>query len=251
MNLTDNSFWDNYWKNLKIPAGIDLNFSFERCLAKSFSEILSVNPNLSLFEIGCAPGKWLTYFHKKFGYNVVGIDNSDVGCQKTRENFEKQGIRGKIYQADFLEFTPPEKYDIVLSLGVIEHFENQYLAVEQHLKWLKPNGKLIIGMPNFRGANYLIQKKIDKNLLKRHNLKIMSRQFYCNLARKFDLVCLFVKYVGGFEPALFVNLQKKHFVLRIIIKLVHFLRRYRCFDGFNTPFFSSYLLGAFVRNRIG
>ncbi|GAF75721.1 unnamed protein product, partial [marine sediment metagenome] len=124
--------WDNYWKDIQLPADIDLNFSFERCLAKAFSKILFVNPDLTLFDIGCAPGKWLIHFHKKYGYQVSGVDSSEVGCQKTIDNFKSHQVKGRIYQADFLSFTPPEKYDIVTSFGVIEHFDQPYPVLERH-----------------------------------------------------------------------------------------------------------------------
>lgn len=242
-NLTDPDFWDNFWKNTKIPAEIDLNFSFERCMAKAFSGIFEANPNLTLFEVGCAPGRWLSYFHKNFGYRISGIDNSDVGCQKTMDNFKLQEIEGKIYRADFLTFTPPEKYDIVISLGVIEHFDDPGFIVEKHLSFLAPGGKMILGMPNFRGINYLIQNKLDKDLLNKHNLKIMIPQFYRDITKRFHLSKCAIKYIGGFEPALFANLQKKNIILRIILKLARNMRRYEYFDNVNSAFFSSYLFG--------
>lgn len=250
MNLTNNIFWDNFWKKTKIPAEIDLNFSFERCMARAFSGILSINPNVTIFEIGCAPGRWLAYFNKKFSYQVSGIDYSALGCQKTRENFNTLGIKGEIYQTDFLTFTPPELYDIVVSLGVIEHFEDPYPVLKRHLDFLKPGGKLILGIPNFRGANYLIQKRLDKTLLDKHNLKIMNPYFYYTVAKRFSLTHSSVKYIDGFAPSLFFYPDKKgkiSIVLRGILKIATWMRKTSWFDEIKAPFFSSYLLGVLYK----
>jgi 2-polyprenyl-3-methyl-5-hydroxy-6-metoxy-1,4-benzoquinol methylase len=255
MSLTNQEFWDNYWENIKLPAVIDLGFYFERCLDKVFSGILKFDNNKALLEIGCAPGRWLAYFHKKYGYQVSGIDNSAIGCQKTMDNLEKQQVKGKIHLADFIEDEPLGKYDVVLSLGVIEHFENPGLALKRHLDFLKPNGRLIIGIPNFKGANYLIQKSLDKTLLDKHNLKTMNYYFYYNIARDFGLKCSHLKYITGFCPSLFFYPDKYRpgkvgFALRFILKITKWMRETAWFDNVNSPFFSGYLLGVFIKPDI-
>ena len=50
--LTSTSFWDNYWKNCKIPSIVNENFSFERCLAREFRKNLGFDlKNKSIVEI--------------------------------------------------------------------------------------------------------------------------------------------------------------------------------------------------------
>jgi len=203
MDLTDNKFWDNYWKKVKVPCRIDLTFSFDRCLEKTFSRFLNTDPSVKLIEIGCAPGRWLVYFHEKYNYQVSGIDNSETGVRKTLDNLKYHNIDRKIYKADLLKFSPPEKNDVVLSLGFIEHFEDVNKVIKKHLSLLKPDGKLILGIPNFKGINFLIQKYMYADLLAKHNIGIMSMDFFENLPQIFHLEKIFVDYIGGFEPALF------------------------------------------------
>jgi len=247
MKLTDDKFWDNYWKKVKVPCRIDLTFSFDRCLEKTFSRFLKADPNVKLIEIGCAPGRWLVYFHEKYSYQISGIDNSETGVRKTHDNLRYHNIDRKIHRADLLKFRTPGRYDVVLSLGFIEHFEEVDEVIEKHLSLLKPGGKLILGIPNFKGINFLIQKYMCADLLAKHNLRIMNRGFFENLPQRFPLERIFVGYVGGFEPALFWA-PKPNFFSRVILKALGalgLLRRNSLLDNLNSRLFSSYIIGAF------
>jgi len=216
-------------------------------LEKIFSRFLTANPNVKLIEIGCAPGRWLVYFHEKYNYQVSGIDNSEMGVQKTQDNLKYHHINGKMFKEDMFRFYPPEKYDIVLSLGFIEHFEEVDEVIEKHLSLLKPSGKLILGIPNFKGINFLIQKYMYANLLAKHNLRIMNRDFFESLPQRFPLEKIFVNYVGGFEPALFFT-PKPNVLSRVFLKILGALgliRRNSLLDNFNSRLFSSYIMGIF------
>jgi len=248
--LASNKLWDTYWERIKIPSRIDPTFSFDRCLEKTFSRFLTAAPEISLIEIGCAPGRWLVYFHEKYNYQVSGIDNSEMGVRKTQENLKYHSIDGKIYKADLFKFHPPEKYDIVVSLGFIEHFEEVDKIIKKHLSLLEPGGKLILGIPNFRGVNFLIQKYVGPEVLDKFaiNLKIMNKDFFEELPQKFPLEKIFVDYLGGFEPALFLSSDKQNILSKVILKAqgaIGLLRRKNWLDDFNSRLFSSYIIGIF------
>ena len=253
-NLASNKFWDTYWERIKIPSRIDPTFSFDRCLEKTFYRFLKADPKVKLIEIGCAPGRWLVYFHEKYNYQVSGIDNSEMGVRKTQENLEYHNIDGKIYKADLFKFDPPEKYDIVISLGFIEHFEEVDTIIEKHLALIKPGGKLILGIPNFRGVNFLIQKYLGEEVLDKHNLKIMNKGFFEGLPQRFSLEKIFVDYIGGFEPALFLPSDKQNILTKVVLRArgaIGLLRRNSWLDGFNSRLFSSYIIGIFKHLDLG
>lgn len=248
MNLASNRFWDAYWERIKIPCRIDLTFSFDRCLEKIFSRFLKADPNVKLIEIGCAPGRWLVYFHEKYNYQVTGIDNSEMGIRKTQENLKYHNIDGKIYKTGIFDFYPPEKYDVVLSLGFIEHFEEVDKVIEKHLSLLKLGGKLVLGVPNFKGINFLIQKYMCEDLLAKHNLGIMNKGFFEGLPQRFPLEKIFVDYIGGFEPTLFSPIDKPNILSKVILKALGalgLLRRNSWLDNLNSRLFSSYIIGIF------
>ena len=49
-------------------------------------------------------------------------------------------------------YNPPfreESFDLVYSLGVIEHFKNPENVISKHLDMVKSNGLVVITVPNF------------------------------------------------------------------------------------------------------
>lgn len=90
---------------------------------------------------------------------------------------------------------PNHKYDIVLSDGLVEHFKDSNKVFENHVKLLKDNGLLIIGVPN-------IKKSIFYNFFSKLNQK--SYQSFRNvtvfeleqLVKKNKLQVLFCNYLG-------------------------------------------------------
>jgi 2-polyprenyl-3-methyl-5-hydroxy-6-metoxy-1,4-benzoquinol methylase len=251
MELTEVQFWDDYWANCRLPNVVDLKFSFDRCLAKSLRNLLC-ECHGEVLEIGCAPGKWLAYLNKELGLIPYGIEYSDAGMAATKKNFEMLNLAyGNMWSGDFFQMNPPKKFDIVLSLGFIEHFSNVDEVVEQHLQWLKPGGVLVLGVPNFRGIYKIIQMILDKSLLDKHNLDIMDPIYFAEFARQRSLEIVFSGYLGSFEPSLPIA-NKGHgslsqFMVKAFLKLMRVVRGLEIFDDINHPFISSYLLTVYKK----
>ncbi len=123
-----------------------------------------------ILEIGCARSIWLPYFAKEFGFEVYGIDYSKVGCQQAKQILENEGVNGEIVCADF--FSPPESmlkaFDVVVSFGVLEHFNDSAACMAAFSTFLKPGGLLITNIPNLCGLNGLIQKMINRPVFDIH-----------------------------------------------------------------------------------
>ena len=248
MDLTETRFWENYWRNCPLPNVVDQNFSFDRCLSRGLKQYL---PQLQgeIFEIGCAPGRWLAHLAKEYGVKPNGIEYSEAGMRATLHNFEMLGIDGgEIRAGDFFAAEPEARFDAVLSLGFIEHFSDPDAVVARHLAWLKPGGVLVLGVPNFRGIYRHLQAVLDPEVLAKHNLEIMAPEYFQHLATKFQLATLHIGYLGSFEPSLPVPSKSRkglsqlmfRVMLRIGVKL-----RSRWMDDINHPWFSSYLLAIY------
>ena len=159
-------------------------------------------------EIGSAPGSYLIEFHKKFGHIPYGVDFSEQGVQLSRSLFIRHNLPPEnIIFADFLsdEFQRnfAEKFEIVYSLGVIEHYTNVEQIVKKHINLLIPGGILLISIPNFRNLNYILLNFFFKEALKMHNLNIMSKDKFLSLFNHNLLLCLYSGYFGIFNFNLF------------------------------------------------
>jgi len=161
--LTEADDWEALWKRTKLP----LIARPRRDLGTLFKRYLPRDPNLSLVEVGCAPGGWLAYFHKAFGYNVHGIEYVGSAVEITRRNLTMQGIPPQVDHADFFEIdTSQPRYDIVHSGGFIEHFDDLKLVVGKLCSLARQ--MVVTGIPNYLGINGWIMKTMSPRVWAAH-----------------------------------------------------------------------------------
>jgi len=250
--LTDPIFWDDYWNGIKLPSVVNMDFSFERCLSEVLLRRLKeIGVEGRVLEIGAAPGKWLTFLRFNGNYSVSGIEYSEKGMNALKKNFDILGIEyDKLYFGDFFTLTAEPIYDIVFSLGFIEHFEDPDVVIRQHLKWLKSGGVLVLGVPNFRGIHGFFQRILDLSIYNAHNTSIMSLKYFTDLETKFKIKAHSVEYLGSFEPALPIWNKKwtfKTLLPKLFLKTAGYIRKIKYLDNINSPFLSSYILSLYIK----
>lgn len=252
-SLTDTSFWEDYWGRFSLPDAIDENRSFDRALAGGLRRLLRSSKGEAL-EVGCAPGRWLAFLAKEFNLGVSGIEYTSDGVAATRRNLELLGVKNAdIREADFLTATPSPEYDVVISLGFIEHFTDVDSVIRRHGAWTRPGGLVVVGVPNFRGVHGWLQKGLDPDVLARHNLTIMDLDQLAALGPAAGLATESVDYLGSLEPSLpIARVGVKglpDFVAKVALRLVRLVRQTpvigRAIDGWNSPFVSSYILASY------
>jgi len=151
----------------------------ERSFAALFETVLcDLPPSASFLEIGCANSIWLPHFARRFGFRITGLDYSEIGCAQTRAAYEAAGLDAEIVCAD--AFSPPgqllESFDVVFTLGVVEHFDDTVGALDAFARFLRPGGLLLTVIPNLRGANGLVQRIVNPRVLRMH-VPLTARQF--------------------------------------------------------------------------
>jgi len=132
----------------------------------------SETSSMRLLEIGCAKSAWLPYFAKEFGFSVSGLDYSPIGCEMARKVLQANEIVAEVVCADL--FSPPDNmlgvFDVVVSLGVVEHFEDTASCLKAVSSFLKPGGMLITSIPNMVGWIGSIQKAVNRPIYDIHQL---------------------------------------------------------------------------------
>jgi SAM-dependent methyltransferase len=252
-DLTDSSFWDGYWGSFSLPNTIDERHSFDRTLADGLRRVLA-RASGDVLEVGCAPGRWLAFLSRELGLHVSGIEYTTEGAAATRRNLQLLGIPyGDVRDADFFAVAPSPVYDVVVSFGFVEHFSNVATVFERHAAWLRPGGRLVIGVPNFAGVHGTLQRILDPSVLALHNVSIMSTERLASLGEEAGLETQSVEYLGSFEPSLPISRAGVHGVgellAKIVLRLGCFIRRSpligRATDAFNGPHISSYILASY------
>jgi SAM-dependent methyltransferase len=254
--LTGKEYWENYWKNISLPLEITRRDSAPNILAElDVFERYLPKGKLSVLEIGGAPGQYLAYFHKTFGYSVSCLDYSPTGSEKTRENFKLLNIPGKVIEGDlFSDKLQLPSFDLVCSFVFIEHFSDLKGVVGRHLDFLKPGGLLLLGIPNLLGINHWFLKRLAPGLLAGHELKTMNTENWNEFEQAYRLEVLFKDYIGGFEPAVFLKQEQKSllnntlfFTARILHRIFHNkLTGLRKYNSKNT---SGYLMGVYRKPK--
>ena len=253
MKLTDQEFWDNYWNNIQLPSQVNYKIPFDRCLAETLKAELSLFSG-DVLEVGCAPGKWLAFLCKSFGMKPSGIEYSQTGMEATLRNFKIQGLLiDEIYMGDFFSIKPVPRFDLVISFGFIEHFDDPDSVIQRHLDWLKPGGKLVLGIPNFNGIYRPIQQVLDPSLLDKHNLSIMNLAYFRGLENILPISLNFLRYIGSFEPNLPIPKKKPYNVKQLLVKMflsiTSRIRKISYFDMLNHPLISSYILAIYTKDE--
>jgi SAM-dependent methyltransferase len=172
-------FWTEFWRDRKLPPAIRVEGwsprawfyqDFQR-LWQHYLPAPATAPGRFL-EIGCAQSRWLPYFAKEWGYRVAGLDYSELGCAQSRAFLAREGVAGEIYQQDLFCPKPHqlEAFDLVLSNGVVEHFEDTAATLRQMAAYLRPGGMMVTIIPNFTGWLGKLQAMVSSEIMAIHRL---------------------------------------------------------------------------------
>jgi 2-polyprenyl-3-methyl-5-hydroxy-6-metoxy-1,4-benzoquinol methylase len=169
------SYWDLTYSPEYAPPAVDphdtrLKNFVDRQFHHYLQETLSSMKGGKLLEIGCGGSRYLPYFSKEFGLNVSGLDYSSEGCASASRVLTREGISGQIICADF--FDPPqslyEKFDVVVSFGVVEHFADTKACLAAIARFVKSGGLVLTFIPNMVGLVGQLQKIIDRKVFEKH-----------------------------------------------------------------------------------
>lgn len=107
----------------------------------------AANGQRSLIDIGCGEGFTLGHFKKK-GWKVVGLDYSEFGVKKFNPDCLPDLITGDIYQKMKPIVEGGTKFDVVWLDNLLEHVIDPLFLLKECKKLLKPDGVLVIEVPN-------------------------------------------------------------------------------------------------------
>jgi 2-polyprenyl-3-methyl-5-hydroxy-6-metoxy-1,4-benzoquinol methylase len=103
----------------------------------------SVSHPLELLDIGCGSGTLLALL-KKRGFQVLGVDGSQEAAHiATMEN----GVRVLAGSLEQLQFAD-SRFDVITLFHVLEHVTNPHELLAEVFRILRPNGALILQVPN-------------------------------------------------------------------------------------------------------
>lgn len=170
------SHWERTWQFKPIPKTVDPDDPQTTPVQKRLHEFYRRNfdrlrlRNGALIEVGCGNSRWLGYFAREFGCRVTGLDYSEAGCASARRILADCHVDGAVIHGDL--FDPPlhlvQSFDVVVSNGLVEHFDETTHAVGALCRFLRPGGVIITSIPNMRGLPGFLQRHLDRSLYDIH-----------------------------------------------------------------------------------
>ncbi len=219
--ITTQDYWEKYYSKAKtnrkqIQVIISVYDKFWDILLRNNG----ATPPKTIIEMGGYPGRFLAYLADKYNLIPTSLDfNSDkIKIEETMKSFDIEDF--KIIQADIFEHIPETQYDIVISNGFIEHFENYQEVLDKHNLYLKQGGTMLVMIPNLTGFRKVYGYLVDYKNLKSHNLKCMNKHTFESFAKRNGLQILTLEYFGGFP---FSVHQKLNFFQKIIYRSTRLL----------------------------
>jgi SAM-dependent methyltransferase len=113
-----------------------------------------------VLDVGCGSCEKAS-FYADWGAKVVGLEMTPPVIRLARTVIGTRDVT--IVQGSLFDYSPPEKYDIVIADGVLHHCENTQAAFERCASFVAEGGILIVGLINvwgrfwwFKGARGIV-----------------------------------------------------------------------------------------------
>ena len=169
--IEDNSIFDElateWWK----PDG-----SFRALHAFNFVRIKfikdtlkkrSINSirNLKILDIGCGGGI-LCEPLARLGAKVTGIDENKKAIEAAKKHSKKNKLKINYKVLSYDEIKLNEKFDVILSMEVLEHIDDIGILISNSKKLLKKNGIFLGSTINKTLSSYLLAIVFAENILR-------------------------------------------------------------------------------------
>lgn len=196
--LTDRDFWVKYWESkTDLSVVIPESYLFHRQLA----DIANKNKVKTAIELGGFPGYYAVFLKKYLKLDVTLLDYF-VHPPITEQLLQTNGLAKDdihIIETDLFKYQPEKQYDLVLSCGLIEHFNDTADIINRHIAFVKPGGTLFITLPNFKAVNGWFQKNFDKENYDKHNIDCMDPALLAKICKDAGLEVVQSRYFGRFS----------------------------------------------------
>lgn len=97
-----------------------------------------------LLDIGCGVGDFI-HTAEEQGWEAIGVEPSDDA-----KSIARTRIKGNIINSEELEKLADASFDLITMWHVLEHVDELRWQVEQLQRLVKPEGRIVIAVPNYK-----------------------------------------------------------------------------------------------------
>lgn len=144
------------------------------------SQITSLKKTGKILDIGCGKGNFLLEFSSKNPeWKLFGVELSKNALKFTKQNLPSAILYEGLFNSDIFD----EKFDIITTMGVLEHLEEPKTFLNEVSLNLKDDGLFFFDVPNFKlnpidlhvfdHLNHFTKETLQ-NLINSSNFKIVK-----------------------------------------------------------------------------
>lgn len=137
------------------------------------------NGATSLLELGLGHGITADTFGRHFKRHVV-IDASPAVIDNFRQRFPTS--KAEIIESYFESFETDERFDVIVLGYILEHVDDPVLVLKHFRKFLTPNGRMFVTVPNAEVLNRRLGNLAgmlpNMQLLSEHDLLLGHKRYY-------------------------------------------------------------------------
>lgn len=208
------ALWDRDWRS--IGAGYyvervqDVHNQWQLYEVVKFHYLHGLFPResgTSMLECGCGSAGVSLYFARR-GYRCTMLDFAPTAIDVARQNFRIHGASGTFVLGD-VEALPlrSNNYDIVTSFGLLEHFADPNLAIQEMVRVLKPGGLFFADIVPRRFCVQTIAN-YGFNLWAVLTYTLFSRHWQWGLAKMKFLLGMPEYYENSFSPKQYAEMMR-------------------------------------------
>lgn len=167
--LTTSEYWSERHQSVLDSVFDDRPHNIEY-LYPTLDKYLAQLTGARLFEFGCVPGQGLLKVCRRYGLIPSGSDFV-AEVQLVGAVIQKEYPNSKFFRHDLSreDVARLGQYDVVMSLGLIEHFADVEKVLSKHVQTTRPGGLLILSTPNLNWIRSTFWRIVDPQLWRAHN----------------------------------------------------------------------------------
>ena len=200
------SRWDTHWQEKKLrDVSLEIKQVKQSNMTKKIHTVLRQEfgslSRINSIEIGSGLGLDSLVLAMN-GAKVTLLDYSGIALANAQQVFNKYGITPTLISSDVFSIKSSLKgnFDVAMSFGLAEHYwgDGRILIIKAHLDLVKPNGIIIISVPNRYCPPYQVAK-----LVQRWDEEPFTKRELRGFCDKLDCEVIFI---GGFGLFNYISL---------------------------------------------
>ncbi|MFN9705426.1 MAG: SAM-dependent methyltransferase, partial [Planctomycetota bacterium] len=142
----------------------------EAAMLRLSCERAELQDGMRVLELGCGWGSLTLWIARTYPRcRVVGVSNSHGQRADILARAAQEGLHNvEILTADANAFTPPGRFDRIVSVEMMEHARNWRRLLERAAGWLVPDGKMFVHVFTHATVGYPFAVDGDDDWMARH-----------------------------------------------------------------------------------